>query len=56
MTGKLSPELIDIIKKREEEKHQEVRIPLHLPEPAHHQEERQEEEPKSRVIIIDLVD
>ena len=56
MPGILSPELIDIIKKKEEEKHQEVQIPLHLPEPSHHQEERQEEEPNSRVIIIDLVE
>ena len=56
MPGILSPELIDIIKKKEEERQQEVRIPLHLPEMPHHQEEKQEEEPNSRVVIIDLVE
>jgi hypothetical protein len=52
----ISPELIDIIKKKEEEKHRDVQIPLHVPEIPAYPEENQPEEKSSWVVIIDLVD
>lgn len=53
----ISPEVIEKIKKKEEEKHSDNRIPLYLPEdlPALGNPDREPEE-TSGIIVIDLLD
>lgn len=53
----IRPEVVEKIRKKEEEVHQDNRIPLYLPDeiPAHNDPNREPEETSS-IIIIDLVD
>jgi len=57
MAGRMPPEVIEKIKKKEEERHQVNRIPLYLPDelPTLRNPESESEE-TSGIIIIDLVD
>lgn len=57
MAGRIAPEVIEKIKKKEEEHYQDNRIPLYLPDdmPALRNPESESEE-SSGIIIIDLVD
>lgn len=57
MAGRMAPEVIEKIRKKEEERHQDNRIPLYLPDdmPALRNPESESEE-SSGIIIIDLVD
>lgn len=52
----IHPQIIEKIRKKEEEKHRDVQIPLHLPEMPSYPEKEEEEEKSARVYIIDLVD
>jgi hypothetical protein len=56
MRWMIRPELIEKIKKKDEEKHRDVQIPLHVPEMPSYPEKEEEEEKSARVYIIDLVD
>lgn len=56
MRRMIRPEVIDNIRKKEEEKHSDVQIPLHVPEMPSYPEKEEEEEKSARVYIIDLVD
>lgn len=57
MAGRMAPEVIEKIKKKEEERHQNNRIPLYLPDDLPNIMDRNDEsEETSSIIIIDLVD
>ena len=56
MRRTIRPELIEMIRKKEEERHRDVQIPLHIPEMPLYPEKEEEEEKSARVYIIDLVD
>jgi hypothetical protein len=57
MANWIPPEVIEKIKKKEEEVHRDNRIPLYLPdEIPTHRDPNQEPEETSSIIIIDLVD